>query len=90
MSNWALSSTGQCQDRGNGHKSNPMKSSMNTRIERFVMRVVKHKHRLPRKAIEPLYVEIFQTWLDTVLNNWLHLGLLGQWGWIKSSGNIPS
>lgn len=90
MSNQALFSSDQCQEKGNGHKSTPMKSNMNTRIECFLVRVVKQKHKLPRKAVEPPYVEIFQTWLDTVLDNWLCLMLLGQWGWTKSPGEVPS
>lgn len=85
----ALFRSAQCQDKGNGHKSNPMKSSTSTRREPFVVGVVKHKNRLPRKAVEPPYVEIFQTWLDTT-GNWPYLMLLGRWGWTKSPGQVPS
>lgn len=83
MSNQALFSSAQCQDKGNRHESNPMKFRMNTRIECFVVGVVKHKNRLPRKAVKPPNMEIFQSWLDTILDNWLYLMLLQQCGWTK-------
>lgn len=60
MSNQALFSSAQCQDKSNRHKSNPMKSRMSTKPECFVVGVVKYKNGLPRKAVEPPYVGIWR------------------------------
>jgi len=52
------------QDERNGHKLRNIKFYLNTRNNSFVVKVVKHWHRFPRKSVESLCLEIFKSHLD--------------------------
>lgn len=42
----------------------------------FILKVVRHQHRLPRETMEYPFLEIFKTLLDTALCSLLYLTLL--------------
>ena len=42
---------------------------MNIRRHFFTLRVTEHWHRLPREVVESPLLEIFKSYLDTILGN---------------------
>lgn len=44
----------------------------------FTVKVIKEWLRLPREAVESPSLELFKTWLDMTLSNWLYLTLFEQ------------
>jgi len=57
--------------RGDRHKRKHRRLCQNTRKNFFIVRVAEHWHRLPREAMESPSLEIFKTYLDTVLGSQL-------------------
>ena len=53
--------------RGNGNKLKHRKFQLNMRKNFFPLRVMAHRNRLPRDAVESPSLEIFKTRLDVVL-----------------------
>lgn len=74
---WLLSVAPTDRTRGNGHKLKDTKVHLNTRKHFFIVRVIKHQNRLPKKAGKPLFLEILKTQLDMALGIWLQLMVLG-------------
>jgi len=64
--------------RGNGHKLKPRKFQLNTRKNFFPLRVTEPWPRLPRGAVEPPSLGIFQPRLDAVLCSLFWVTLLRQ------------
>jgi len=64
--------------RGNGHELRHRKLQLNMRKNFFTLRVTEPWPRLPREAVEPPSLEIFQTHLDVVLCSLLWVTLLRQ------------
>ena len=50
-----------------------------------MVRVMEHRNRLPREAVESPSLEIFKARLDAYLGN-----LLWQGGWTQWSSEVPS
>lgn len=63
--------------RGNGHKLVNVSIWRQENSSFFPVRVVKHRHKLPRDIVESPFGEIPQTQLDIVLGNLLSLTLRG-------------
>ncbi|KFP63341.1 hypothetical protein N322_11621, partial [Cariama cristata] len=55
----------------NGHKLKYKKFHLNTRKHIFIVRVLIHWNRLPRKAVQFPSVKTFKTLLHTILGNLL-------------------
>jgi len=66
--------------RGNGHKLKNIKFNLNTKKHFYTVRMVKHRHRLPRECVESPSLEISQSHLVRVLGNQLEVALLEQGG----------
>jgi len=47
------------------------------------VRVTKHRHKMPREVVEPPFLEIFKSYSDTVLGNWLYVAVLDQGSWTR-------
>jgi len=60
-----------CSDRtkGNGFKLKMGRFRLDLRKKFFVMRVVKHWHRLPREGLDAPSLETLKVRLDGALNN---------------------
>jgi len=63
---------------GNGHKLKQGGLSLNIGRYFFTVKVTEHWHRLLRKVVESPSLEIFKSYLHTVLGNWLCVALLDQ------------
>jgi len=57
--------------RGSGHKPKHGRFLLNITKHFFTVRVIKHRHRLPREAVESPSLYVFKTLLNTVLENLL-------------------
>ena len=66
--------------RGSGHKLNHRTSRLNIRKHFFMVRVAEHWHKLIRQVAESPGLEIFKTWLDTVLGD-LDWAAEPAWAW---------
>jgi len=53
--------------RGNGHKLKQRKFHLNVRKNFFILRVMEHWNRQPRKVVDSPSLEIFKTYLDKFL-----------------------
>lgn len=65
--------SGVCSDRtkGNGHKMRYRKFHLNRIKRKFTVMVSKYGNMLPREAVESASLQVFKTYLQTVLNNLL-------------------
>lgn len=65
--------SGVCSDRtkGNGHKMRYRKFHLNRIKRKFTVMVSKYRNMLPREAVESASLQVFKTYLQTVLNNLL-------------------
>jgi len=63
--------TRACTDRirGNGFKLKECRFRLDIRKNYFIMRMVRHWHRLPREAVDALSLETFKARLDGALSN---------------------
>jgi len=61
----------ECSDktRGNGLKQKEGGFSLHIKKKSFAMRVVKHWHRVPRKAVDAPSLAVFKARLDGALGN---------------------
>jgi len=64
--------------RGNGHKLKHRKFRLNMRKNFFPLRVMEHRNRLPREAVDSPSLGLFKTHLDAVLCSLLWVTLLWQ------------
>lgn len=73
--------------RDHGHKLKHWKFPLNIRKHFSTVRVTKHWHRVPRKAVESLSLEVFKSHVDTVLNNLIYLGVPAWAGGLEKMGS---
>lgn len=69
--------------QGNGHRLQHRRICLSISKQFFTVRVTEHWTRLPREVVKFPSFEIFKSYLDVVLGNWLGVALLEQGGWTR-------
>jgi len=78
--------------RGNGFKLKEDRFRLEIRKKFFIMRVVRCWHRLPREAVDALFLAVLKARLDGALSNlvWWKVSLPMAGGWNEKIFTVPS
>ena len=76
--------------RGSRHQLKDRRFHLNIKKHFFTVRVTGHWHKLRKKVVESLSLEILKKCLSMVLGNWLQVALLEQGVWTRWPPEVPS